>query len=451
MNQVLIKNARIITEGQELTGDVHIKDGRINKIDRQIELSQNLRYQEIDAAGAVLMPGVIDGHVHFRDPGLTYKGNIASESRAAVAGGVTSFMDMPNTIPNTVTVKALEEKYSLAANSSVANYSFFMGLTRDNLEEALKVGTEDVCGLTDDGLYFDENHSLLCNNHPYLEKLFSRTDHLVALHSEDESIMAENYKRAHEEFGENIPAHYHSIIRDERACFSSTNSLVELANRFRNRLHVLHVSTGAEALLFNAKPPTSEKRITSEVCVHHLIFSTDDYSRLGNKIKWNPSVKPHNNPSVLLQALLDDHIDMVATDHAPHSWEEKQGVYDQVKPGGPMIQHSLIMLLEFYHDKKLTLEQIVSKTSHRVAEVYRIKERGFIKEGYFADLVLVDLNNPWQITEESLRYKCGWSPLVGNRVRSKIKATLVNGVVVFDGANVIDEQKGKRLAFSKIR
>ena len=451
MNQVLIKNARIINEGQELTGDVHIKDGRINKIDRQIELSQNLRYQEIDAAGAVLMPGVIDGHVHFRDPGLTYKGNIASESRAAVAGGVTSFMDMPNTIPNTVTVKALEEKYSLAANSSVANYSFFMGLTRDNLEEALKVGTEDVCGLTDDGLYFDENHSLLCNNHPYLEKLFSRTGHLVALHSEDESIMAENYKRAHEEFGENIPAHYHSIIRDERACFSSTNSLVELANRFQNRLHVLHVSTGAEALLFNAKLPTSEKRITSEVCVHHLIFSTDDYSRLGNKIKWNPSVKPHNNPSVLLQALLDDHIDMVATDHAPHGWEEKQGLYDHVKPGGPMIQHSLVMLLEFFHDKKLTLQQIVAKTSHRVADVYKIKERGYIREGYYADLVLLNLNDTWKVSPENILYKCKWSPFENKNFKSKIVKTLVNGNVVYENGLINNHAIGKRLKFSKIR
>jgi dihydroorotase len=338
-------------------------------------------------------------------------------------------MDMPNTLPNTVTVEALEEKYKQAAQTSVANYSFFMGLTRDNIEEALKVGTEDVCGLTDDGLYFDENHSLLCNNHPYLEKLFSRTGHLVALHSEDEAILAENYKKAQESYGDHIPPHYHSIIRDERACL---------------------LSTGAEALLF-ASAPAKEKRITSEVCVHHLVFSTDDYERLGNKIKWNPSVKPHNNPSVLLKALVDDHIDMVATDHAPHSWEEKQGLYDHVKPGGPMIQHSLVMLMEFFHDKKLTLQQIVAKTSHRVADVYKIKERVYIKEGYFADLVLVELDNPWQITAENLRYKCGWSPLVGNRVRSRIKTTLVNGAIVFDGTNIRDEQKGMRMAFSKIR
>ncbi|MFM7646303.1 MAG: dihydroorotase [Sphingomonadales bacterium] len=451
MSHIIIKNARIINEGQDFVGEVHIQDQRIAKIDRHVGLASNLRYQEIDAQEAVLMPGVIDAHVHFRDPGLTYKGDIASESRAAVAGGVTSFMDMPNTIPNTVTVEALKEKYKLAATSSVANYSFFMGLTRDNLEEALKVGTEDVCGLTDDGLYFDENHSLLCNNHPYLEKLFARTGHLVALHSEDETIMTENYKRVYAEYGENIPPHYHSIIRDERACLSSTKSLVALADQFQNRLHVLHVSTGAEALLFEAKRPTSEKRITSEVCVHHLVFSTDDYARLGNKIKWNPSVKPHDNPSILLHALVDDRLDMVATDHAPHSWEEKQGIYDRVKPGGPMIQHSLIMLLEFYHDKKITLQQIVSKTSHRVAEVYKIKERGFIKEGYFADLVLVDLNNLWQITQENLRYKCGWSPLVGNRVRSKIRATLVNGKIVFDGTHINGEQAGMRLTFSKIR
>jgi dihydroorotase len=450
MSHILIKNARIINEGQEVTGDVHIQDRRIAKIDRQIGLSPQLHYQEINAEGAVLMPGVIDAHVHFRDPGLTYKGDIASESRAAVAGGVTSFMDMPNTVPNTITVEALEEKYKQAALTSVANYSFFMGLTRDNIEEALKVGTEDVCGLTDDGLYFDENHSLLCNNHPYLEKLFDRTGHLVALHSEDEAIMAENYKMARETYGEAIPPHYHSIIRDERACLSSTQQLVELAGRFNNRLHILHVSTGAEALLFESRA-ASEKRITSEVCVHHLVFSTDDYERLGNKIKWNPSVKPHDNPSVLLRALTDDHLDMVATDHAPHSWEEKQGLYDHVKPGGPMIQHSLVMLLEFFHDNKLTLQQIAAKTSHRVADVYKIKERGYIKEGYFADLVLVDLHDPWQITAENLRYKCGWSPLVGNRVRSRVKTTLVNGVVVFDGTTINDEQKGMRMSFNKIR
>jgi dihydroorotase len=451
MSHLLIKNARIINEGTELVGDIHIHKERIAKIDRQISLAPDLRYQEIAADGAVLLPGVIDAHVHFRDPGLTYKGDIASESRAAVSGGVTSFMDMPNTIPNTVTVEALEEKYKIAAANSVANYSFFMGLTRDNMEEALKVGTEDVCGLTDDGLYFDENHSLLCNNHPYLEKLFARTGHLVALHSEDEAIMANNYAKARQTYGDAIPPHYHSIIRDELACLSSTKSLIALSKRFNNRLHVLHVSTGAEGLLFEAIPPGDNKRITSEVCVHHLVFTTDDYARLGNKIKWNPSVKTTGNPDVLLKALLDHQIDMVATDHAPHSWQEKEGIYDHVKPGGPMIQHSLIMLLEFYHDKKITLTQLAEKTSHRVADVYKIKERGFIREGYFADLVLVDLKSPWQITEDSLRYKCKWSPLVGNRVRSRVKTTLVNGAVVFDGENIIDNQRGKRLTFSKIR
>lgn len=451
MSHILIKNARIINENQDFSGDVHIQDQRIAKVDRQIELNPQLRYQEIDAKGALLIPGVIDAHVHFREPGLTYKGDIASESRAAVAGGTTSFMDMPNTLPNTVTVEALEEKYKLAATTSVANYSFFMGLTRDNLEEALRVGTEDVCGLTDDGLYFDENHSLLCNNHPYLEKLFARTGHLVALHSEDEAIMAENYDKARQAFGENIPPHYHSIIRDERACVSSTKSLIALARRFNNRLHVLHVSTGAEALLFEGDRPTADKRITSEVCVHHLVFTTDDYERLGNKIKWNPSVKPKGNPAVLLHALLDNQIDMVATDHAPHGWSEKQGLYDQVKPGGPMIQHSLIMLLEFFHDKKLTLPQLVSKTSHQVAEVYKIKERGYIREGYFADLVLVDLNSPWEITDENLRYKCGWSPLSGNRVRSKIKTVFVNGAIAFDGNTIAAKENGLRLTFSKLR
>jgi len=451
MSHTIIKNARIINENQDFHGDVYIRNERIERVDTSIGLPWNLMVKEIDAKDMILMPGVIDAHVHFRDPGLTYKGDIESESKAGIAGGVTSFMDMPNTIPNVITQEILEEKYARAAQKSFGNFSFFMGLNQDNLEEALRISTEDICGLTDDGLYFNNSNALLCNSPEYLEKLFSRSEHLVALHSEDESIINTNFLQSKQQWNTEIPPSDHSVIRSDLACLSSTKKLVELTNKYNNRLHLLHISTGAEALLFDHETPTLKKRITSEVCVHHLCFTTEDYNQLGNKIKWNPSIKSKENPVVLLQALQDNKIDMIATDHAPHDWKEKLGSYEEVKPGGPMIQHALPVLLEMYHNKMISLEKIVEKTSHQVAEVYRIKERGFIREGYFADLVMVDLNNPWKVTADNLLYKCQWSPLMDRTFRSKIKKVLVNGGLAYEEGTFKSKPSGMRLKFSKSR
>jgi dihydroorotase len=451
MSHTIIKNARIINENNNFHGDVYIRNDRIERIDATIGLPANIQCKEIDAKDNILIPGMIDAHVHFRDPGLTYKGDIETESSAAIAGGVTTFMDMPNTLPNVLTKKILEEKYSRASERSFGNFSFFMGLTQDNLEEALKISTEDVCGLTDDGLYFDRNNSLLCNSPDYLEKLFSRSEHLVALHSEDESIIKANFIKSKQKWNGKIPPSDHSEIRSALACLSSTKKLVELTKKHKNRLHLLHVSTGAEALLFDHETPTHEKRITAEACVHHLYFNTEDYWQLGNKIKWNPSIKSKENQFALLQALHDNKIDMIATDHAPHDWKEKLGNYEEVKPGGPMIQHALPVLLEMYHKNQISLEKIVEKTSHQVAEVYRIKERGFIREGYFADLVMVDLNDPWKVTADNVEYKCQWSPVMGKTFRSKIKKVFVNGVLAFDEGKTKERPAGMRLKFDKTR
>jgi len=451
MSHTIIKNARIINENQDFHGDVYIRNERIERVDTTIGLPWNLLVKEIDAKDTILIPGVIDAHVHFRDPGLTYKADIESESKAGIAGGVTSFMDMPNTIPNVITQEILEEKYARAAQKSFGNFSFFMGLNQDNLEEALRISTEDVCGLTDDGLYFNNSNALLCNSPEYLEKLFSRSEHLVALHSEDESIINTNFIKSKQKWNTEIPPSDHSVIRSELACLSSTKKLVELTKKYNNRLHLLHISTGAEALLFDHETPTYEKRITAEACVHHLCFTTEDYRQLGNKIKWNPSIKSKENPLVLLQAIQDNKIDIIATDHAPHDWKEKLGSYEQVKPGGPMIQHALPVLLEMYHNKMISLKKIVEKTSHQVAEVYRIKERGFIREGYFADLAMVNLNDPWKVTPDNLLYKCQWSPVMDRTFRSKIKKVLVNGEMAYEEGTFKSKPSGMRLKFSKTR
>lgn len=451
MSHIIIKNARIINENKDFHGDIYIRNERIERIDTTIGLRWNMLVQEIDAKDSILIPGVIDAHVHFRDPGLTYKADIETESKAGISGGVTSFMDMPNTIPNVLTHEILEEKYTSAAQKSYGNFSFFMGLNHDNLEEALRISTEDVCGLTDDGLYFNKTNSLLCNSPDYLEKLFSRSEHLVALHSEDESIINENYLKSKQKWNSEIPPSEHSVIRNELACLTSTKKLVELSKKHNNRLHLLHISTGAEALLFEHETPTPDKRITAEACIHHLLFNTEDYWNLGNKIKWNPSIKSKENQLMLMQAILENRIDMISTDHAPHDWKEKLGTYEEVKPGGPMIQHALTVLLEMYHNNLISLEKIVEKTSHKVAEVYRIKDRGFIREGYFADLVMIGLNEPWKITKDNLHYKCQWSPLQGRSLRSKIKKVLVNGVLTYDEGIFKGIPSGRRLKFSKSR
>jgi dihydroorotase len=451
MKHTIIKNARIVDDGKDFISDVYIKGERIEKIASNISLSSQQAFDEIDGEELLLVPGMIDAHVHFREPGLTYKGNMSSESAAAVAGGITSIMDMPNTVPSVLTIDVLEQKYDIAANSSLANYSFFMGLSKDNLEEALRVSTEDVCGLTDDGLYFDEAHPTLCNSLDYLEKIFSTSEHLIALHSEEDQIIKRNYEKARDEFKEFIPPHYHSIIRSSEACYASSKKVVDLAKKHNTRFHLLHVSTGAEAELFQNNEPLRSKRITAETTIHHLFFNTDDYERLGNLIKWNPAVKSLADNKALLNALSDNRIDIVATDHAPHAIGEKIGLYDNVKPGGPMVQNALLALLEFYFQGRLTLNQVVQKTSNGVADLYRIKERGSIREGYFADLVLVDLNKKFKVTEENIRYKCKWSPFIDYTFNASINKVFVNGHKAYSDDQLNVGSLGKRLKFEKNR
>lgn len=451
MAHTLIKNARIVDDGKDFIADLHVKNDRIEKIAPIVSLPASIQYHEVNAEGLLLVPGMIDAHVHFREPGLTYKGNIASESAAAVSGGITSVMDMPNTVPAVLTREILENKYGIAAKSCLTNYSFFMGLSKDNLEEALKVSTEDVCGITDDGLYFDEAHPTLCNSLDYLEKIFTRSEHLIALHSENDYIIKCNYEKARGEFGEFIPLHYHSTIRSSEACVSASKAILEIAKKHNTRFHLLHVSTAEEANLFENDLPLRSKRLTAETTVHHLFFNTNDYNQLGNLIKWNPSVKTQEDNTGILKALKEGKIDIVATDHAPHAIGEKIGLYDAVKPGGPMVQHALLALLEYYFKGQLTLEEIVKKSSNSVADIYRIKDRGYIREGYYADLVLVDLNQPFKVLDSNINYKCGWSPFLSYTFNSSIHSVFVNGHKAFSEGELCTNSCGQRLKFEKIR
>jgi len=449
--KTIIRNANVVNEGKITLTDVLIHGERIEKIASSIQLNDMEKYIEIDAEGLYLLPGMIDDQVHFRDPGLTHKATIASESRAAVAGGITSFMDMPNTIPNVLTQKLLEEKYQLASKSSLANYSFFMGINQDNLEEALKTDTETVCGITDDGLYFNNEHGILANFPEYLDKLFARTNTLVALHSEDDQIISQNTNHYKAIYGDNIPFGLHAIIRSTEACVKATKRVLELAKKHNNRLHLFHISTAEEASLFDNSLPLRQKRITAEACVHHLWFTDKDYASLGSHIKWNPSVKTEQDKQGLLKALLENNIDIIATDHAPHTLEEKNGNYFQAMSGGPLVQHALVTMLELYHQRKISLEKIVEKTSHNVAEIYRMKDRGYVREGYYADLVLVDLKHAWTVTPQNIAYKCGWSPFENQFFQSQIMKTFVNGNLVFDTNKWLNNTTGKRLLFEKER
>lgn len=449
--KTIIRNAVIVNEGNSITKDILIANERIEKIGTSINLPSGTSIMEINAEGLYLLPGVIDDQVHFREPGLSHKGNIYSESRSAIAGGITSFMEMPNTIPNTLTQELLEEKYRIASKTSLANYSFFMGINQNNLEEALKTNNEKVCGITDDGLYFNNHEGILANYPEFLEKLFSRSDSLVALHSEDDAIIKNNTNQYRKKYGENIPFEFHPKIRSEDACLTATKRVLEIAKKHNNRLHLFHISTLAEANLFENKLHSREKRITAEACVHHLWFSDSDYENLGTKIKWNPAIKTEEDKNGLLAALLDNRLDIIATDHAPHTIEEKNGTYFKSLSGGPLVQHALPAMLELVHQGKISIKKIVEKMSHNVAEIYRIKERGYIREGYYADLVLVDLNNSWQVLPENILYKCGWSPFENNYFKSKIVKTFVNGNLVYDSGIINDNKLGKRLLFSKFR
>lgn len=447
MKKYLIVNALVVNEGEIRMMDVLLADGRIAKIDPHIS---DFSATVIDLNGNYLIPGMIDDQVHFRDPGLTYKADLVTESMAAVAGGVTSFMDMPNTIPNTLTRELLEEKYAAAARHSVANFSFFMGLSSSNWEEALRVNNETVCGLTDDGLYFNDGE-ILANQPEALEKIFARAETVVALHSEDEGIIRQNYQHYVAQTQGNIHMRLHAKIRSTEACVEATQRVLAIQAKYQNRLHFFHISTGQEAMLFPLATDPKKKRVTSEACVHHLWFEESAYESLGGKIKWNPSIKTEEDRRLLIQALSEGRIDIIASDHAPHTKDEKMGTYDQIKSGAPIVQHTLPILFELANRGELSIEQIVEKTSHRVADIYRMVNRGYIREGYFADLVEVDANSPWQVTPESLHYKCAWSPVEDEIFQAKVKRTFVNGNLLFENDKFVSNAKGMRLLFEKIR
>ncbi len=440
----LIKNATLVNEGEIGNYDVLIENGIISKIDRDIETQENLI--EINAEGLYLLPGAIDDQVHFREPGLTHKGEIYTEAKAAVAGGVTSYMEMPNTNPQSVTIAELEKKYTRASECSLANYSFFMGGTNHNLEETLKVDYSKVCGLK---LFMGSSTGdMLVDNQDVLEGFFSRTKALIATHCEFDPLVKENQARIIEKYGEDLEAYFHPIIRSEEACYKSSSMAIALAKKHNTRLHILHISTAKELTLFTNKIPLKEKRITAEACIHHLWFSDEDYKTKGNYIKWNPAVKTGYDRDKIFEAVLNGTIDVVATDHAPHTIEEKELPYLKAPSGGPLVQHSILAMLDFYHAKKITLDKIVEKMSHNVADLFRIEKRGYIREGYFADLVLVNLNKPQTVSKQNILYKCGWSPFEGHTFKSSIEKTFVNGHLVYDNGKFDESKYGSRLLFT---
>lgn len=446
MNTVLIKNAKIVNEGKIVEGDVLIENEFIVEIAEKIS-PKSANCKIIDAEGSYLIPGAIDDQVHFREPGLTHKGTIESESRAAVAGGVTSFIEQPNTVPNAVTQELLEEKYQIASQTSYANYSFMMGGTNDNLEEVLKTNPRNVAGIK---LFLGSSTgNMLVDNQETLEKIFSSTKMLIAVHCEDETTIKNNLEKYKAEFGEDIPVTVHHLIRSEEACYLSSSKAIELAKKTGARLHVFHLSTAKEMELFTNKIPLEEKQITAEVCVHHLWFTDEDYKTKGNLIKWNPAVKTANDKAALWEALLDDRIDVIATDHAPHTLEEKQQSYLKAPSGGPLVQHSVVAMFETFHQGKISVEKIVEKMCHNPAKIFKIEKRGFIKEGYYADLAIVNPGLPWNVKEENIFAKCGWSPFEGYNFKSRISHTFVNGELVFQNFKVKDKKVGKRLLFER--
>lgn len=438
----LIKNAFIVNEGTIISQDIFIENGIIHTIGKNLnKIADNV----IDAQGKYLLPGVIDDQVHFREPGLTHKGDLYSESRAAVAGGTTSFMEMPNTSPATLTQELLAAKYARAAEVSPANYSFFMGASNDNLAEVLKTNPKDVCGIK---IFMGSSTgNMLVDNEEVLEQIFQKVPMLIATHCEDETTVKHNYALAKAQFGDNIPAHYHPVIRDTEACYLSSSKAVALAKKWGTRLHILHISTEKELALFDNTLPLVQKKITAEACVHHLWFSDEDYAEKGFLIKWNPAVKTSQDRFAIRNALNDNRIDIIATDHAPHTWDEKQNLYPTAPSGAPLVQHSLVAMLELYKQGIFTLEKVVEKMSHAPAICFRIEKRGFIREGYFADLVLVDLDKKWTVSPENILYKCKWSPLMGTTFSSRVLKTWVNGNLVWSENQIYDKIKGMRLQF----
>jgi len=444
MQTILIRNARLVNRGRVFDSDLFINSGRIEKIAGEIRRSAE---REIDAAGRYVIPGIIDDQVHFREPGLTHKATIATESRAAVAGGVTSFMEMPNVNPPSVTLELLEEKYRIAARSSLANYSFYMGTTNDNLDEVLRMDPRRVCGVK---IFMGSSTgNMLVDDPSTLERLFANAPALIATHCEDEATIRRNLEWYREKYGTDITAAFHPKIRNEEACYLSSSFAVELAKRHGTRLHILHISTKDELKLFDNGIPLEQKKITAEVCVHHLYFSADDYAELGNQIKCNPAIKGGEHRDALLPALLDDRLDVVATDHAPHTWEEKSLPYLQAPSGLPLVQHSLNVMLEFFHAGKISMERIVEKMCHAPAVAFRISERGFLDEGFRADLAIVDPGEEWTVRPDNLLYKCGWSPFTGKTFRGKVATTIVSGHVAWHEGKLNEQKTGERLLFDR--
>ena len=445
MNTILILNAKIVNEGKVFEGDVLVKGQTIEKIGNNLQSQP--AHHIIDAKGKILLPGAIDDQVHFREPGLTHKATIYTESRAAVAGGVTSFMEMPNTVPPTFTQELLEQKYQIASRTSLANYSFFIGAAHDNLEEVLRTNIQKVCGLK---IFMGSSTGNLLVDDPHiLEGFFSKFPSLIATHCEDEPTIRRNLEEYRAKYGEDLPVRYHPLIRSEEACFKSSSFAVALAKKHGTRLHILHISTAREISLFDNSIPLKEKKITAEACIHHLCFNETDYERLGMFIKWNPAIKKASDQQAILSAVLDNHIDVIATDHAPHTLEEKKNTYFKAPAGGPLVQHSLVAMLEFYHQKKISLEKIVEKMCHNPAIAFQIKNRGFIREGYCADLVLADLSKPWVVKKENILAKCGWSPFEGVTFQSAISHALVSGHIAFANGQLDDRQLGQRLEFDR--
>ncbi|MAB48366.1 MAG: dihydroorotase [Flavobacteriaceae bacterium] len=444
--QTLIKNAKIVNEGKIVEGDILIEDDFIKEIDDSISV-KSADITVIDAEGNYVLPGMIDDQVHFREPGLTHKANIETESKAALAGGITSFIEMPNTNPQTTTVEKLEEKFAIAAETSYANYSFMFGGTNDNLDEILKVDPKTVAGLK---LFLGSSTgNMLVDDPKVIEKIFSSTDMVISVHCEDEATIRENLAKYKEEYGDDIPMEKHPIIRSEEACYLSSSKAIELAKKTGARLHVFHLSTGKETSLFTNKTPLKDKKITAEVCIHHLWFSDEDYAKKGSHIKWNPAVKTAKDREQLLKALIDDRIDVIATDHAPHTLQEKSNPYTSAPSGGPLVQHALVALLEMHHQGKISIEKIVEKACHNPAILFNVEKRGYIREGYYADLVIVDVNSPWTVNKGNILYKCGWSPFEGNTFKSRVTHTFLNGQLVYNNFKVLNVKAAKRLTFNR--
>ncbi len=445
MNDIVIKNTRIINRGVSHFGDVWIKNDRIHQIAPEITTPVNAL--EIHAEGMWLIPGIVDDQVHFREPGLTHKANIATESKAAIAGGVTTFMEMPNTVPGALTQELLQEKYDIAAATSYANYSFFMGVSNDNYDEVMKTSTKDVCGFK---IFMGSSTgNMLVDNQKILERVFANAPMLIATHCEDEATIRHNLEVFKSKYGQNITPEMHPLIRNTEGCYISSAKAIEMAQKFNTRLHILHISTSDEVALFRNDIPLAQKRITAEVCVHHLFFDSDMYATLGNLIKCNPAIKSKQDKAALWQALMDDKFDIIATDHAPHTWEEKSKSYLEAPSGLPLVQHSLTIMLDFYHKGLITPERIVEKMCHAPTECFQLAERGYIDEGYKADLVLVKPEESVTVTKENIHYKCGWSPLEGQTFKGSVHKTFINGKEVYNDEGLFVQGQGERLTFDR--